>query len=153
MEEDEYVDAVDEADDYQDSALDIQDAQVDQYEQYPSGPKATENILTWFWKIVGLKDSTKVANLTDTEVGAAPLTVRGLQRLALVSQYLNEDGVQKFFKDDAEIVLATSMSRKGWLVEQSISTKKQTTRARTRSAGQQQWRLFQKKQATQNPTQ
>ena len=149
MNEDDYNNAVDETYDYEDGSSDLQESQLDQYEQYPSSPKATETLLTWFWKIVNLKDSTKVSNLDSTEIGPTVSTVRGLQRLALVSEALGESSVTQYFKDEAEIVLATAMSRKGWLVEQSISQKKNITRARQRTLGNSKpWRPFQKKETS-----
>jgi len=143
MSEEEYQDVVDEYQDQQDLTSDVQEAQLEQYESYPTGSKPTETILTWFWKIVNLKDSTKVANLDNTELGPTQLSVRGLQRLALVCDELGEPNLGTYFGNEAEIVLATSMAKKGWLVEQSISQKKHSTRARQRS--KEGWKMYQKK--------
>lgn len=143
--EDEYQDQLDDYEDSQEASQDLQDSQLESYESYPQGAKPREDQYTWFWKIVKLGDSTKVANVEDKEIGPAPLTIRGIKRVALVAEQLGNSKLAEYFNKEAEIILATSMSRRGWLVEQSISQKKSTTRARVRQGGGQGWKIYQKK--------
>jgi len=143
--EDEYQEQLDDYEDSQETSQDLQDSQLESYESYPQGVRPREDQYTWFWKIVKLQDSTKVANVEDREIGQAPLTIRGIKRVALVAEQLGNNKLAEYFNKEAEIILATSMSRKGWLVEQSISQKKSTTRARVRQGGGDGWKIYQKK--------
>ena len=118
------------ADDQQDYGEYIADAQEEQqfnpqrYEQ-----KEKESIFTFFKHIVGIKDSSKVANLDKRELGFLDLSVRSYEYLANLGTLLHNKSYNNFFMGNAEIVLATSMSKKGWLPELVISQKRFTQRS------------------------
>lgn len=142
----EYQDDAEESEDLYDDQKELQENQLEQFEEFPRA-KQQENILTWFWKIVRLKDSTKVANLDSEELGKPNMSVRDLQKIGLVASQLGKEEIANFFLNEAEIILGTSMAKKGWLVEQSISQKKYSTRTKGRLSNAQisKWKMFQRK--------
>jgi hypothetical protein len=118
-------------DDQQDLMEYQQEVQADQQfgttpEQFGSYPEMTpkESIFTFFRHILGIKDSSKVANLDRRELGMLDLSVRNSEHLAKLGNMLHNKSYQDFFMAKAEITLATSMSKKGWLPELVVSQKK-----------------------------
>jgi len=113
-----YLDEQQEVGEYQ------QDLQEDQqFGSYPNDvPK--ESIFTFFRHILGIKDSSKVANLDRRELGMLDLSVRNCEHLAGLGHQLHNKSYEDFFMKKAEITLATSMSKKGWLSELVVSQKK-----------------------------
>jgi hypothetical protein len=86
--------------------------------------RVKDSIYTFFRHILGLADSSKVANLNKRELGMLDLSVRNCEYIAAVSDVLHNRAVHDFFMAKAEITLATSMSRNGWLPELVVSQKK-----------------------------
>jgi len=121
---------------YDDEHQDMMDYQHDmsqeqqfgeQFGNYPdAAPK--ESIFTFFRHILGIKDSSKVANLNKRELGMLDLSVRNSEHLAGVDYILHNKAYGDYFMRKAEITLATSMSKKGWLPELVVSQKKFTSR-------------------------
>lgn len=118
-------------DDQQDLMEYQQEIQQDQQfgttpEQFGSYPEMTpkESIFTFFRHILGIKDSSKVANLDRRELGMLDLSVRNCEHLANLGSMLHNSSYEKFFMSKAEITLSTSMSKKGWLPELVVSQKK-----------------------------
>jgi len=116
-------------DDQQDQADYMQEQQFgDQFGSYPdAAPK--ESIFTFFRHLLGIADSSKVANLDKRELGMLDLSVRNSEHLAWLGSALHNKSYEDFFMKKAEITLATSMSKKGWLPELVVSQKKFTSRA------------------------
>ena len=116
-------------DDQQDQADYMQEQQfADQFGSYPDAvPK--ESIFTFFRHLLGIGDSSKVANLDKRELGMLDLSVRNSEHLAFLGDALHNKSYEDFFMKKAEITLATSMSKKGWLPELVVSQKKFTSRA------------------------
>jgi hypothetical protein len=107
--------------DYEDYANESQEDQ--QFGSYP-GAKIKDSIFTFFNNILKLRDSTKVANLDKRELGSLDLSVRNCEYLAKLGLMLHNKSYHDFFMNKAEITLATSMSKKGWLPELVVSQKK-----------------------------
>jgi len=89
-----------------------------------------EGIAELFNKALETKDSTKSAFLNQAELGNNDFSVRSCKRLALIfRQTLPYNlGVAEYFEAEAEHILATSVSRKGWFVEAWVSMKKITSK-------------------------
>jgi hypothetical protein len=120
------VDSVEQsyADDAQDLGEYQQEASEDQqFGSYP-GSSSRDSIFTFFSRILGLKDSSKVANLDRRELGMLDLSVRNCEYLAGLGTLLHNKSYNDFFMRKAEITNATSMSKKGWLPELVVSQKK-----------------------------
>ena len=118
---------------YADDQADQMDyAQEQQYpDQFGSYPDVVpkESIFTFFRHLLGIADSSKVANLDKRELGMLDLSVRNSEHLAWLGNALHNKAYEEFFMKKAEITLATSMSKKGWLPELVVSQKKFTSRA------------------------
>ena len=125
------VESVEQA--YQEDIQDFQNYQQELQEdqQFGNYPEATprESIFTFFRHILGIRDSSKVANLDKRELGMLDLSVRNSEHLAGLGYMLHNKSYGDFFMKKAEITLATSMSKKGWLPELVVSQKKFTSRS------------------------
>ena len=116
---------VDEQGDYEDYQAEGSDEQ--QFGAYP-GAIPRDSIFTFFAKVLGLKDSSKVANLDRRELGMLDLSVRNCEYLANLGTMLHNKSYCDFFMSRAEITLPKSMSKKGWLPELVVSQKKLSQR-------------------------
>jgi len=113
-----YIDDQQDYQDYQQEGVEEQ-----QFGAYP-GQIPKESIFTFFAKVLGLGDSSKVGNLDRRELGMLDLSVRNCEYLAKLGGMLHNKSYNDFFMHKAEITLATSMSKKGWLPELVVSQKK-----------------------------
>ena len=88
-----------------------------------------QNVHVFLQSVVNAEDSVKIANLRDdkeiNELGIPSYTVRGAKGMALVAEkIMDNDYFKEYFEKEAEITLATSLSREGFLVKQAtVSTK------------------------------
>ncbi len=89
-------------------------------------PEDKSNIHAFLTKVVQQRDTSKVANLTDTELGEPKFPVRTLQELALFcDEIANMEYFSDFFRKEAEITLATSLSREAKLLELAVTSTRQ----------------------------
>ena len=118
---------------YTDDQRDFSEYQTENSEeqQFGSYPNQTpkESIFTFFKHILGIKDSSKVGNLDRRELGMLDLSVRNCEYLAKLGTMLHNKAYNEYFMQKAEITLATSMSKKGWLPELVVSQKRFTSRS------------------------
>lgn len=89
-----------------------------------------QNVHTFLFKIASSDDTTKTANLRDdkdiNELGVAIYTVRGAKEMELIaSEIMGNKFFADYFKKQAEITNATSLSRDGFLVRQGTTQTKQ----------------------------
>ena len=91
-------------------------------------PEAVQkhNLHTFLNEVLKTKDSTKVANLTDEELGTLKYSVRTLKEFQLISEIIIENPVfAAFFASEAENVgLAPSLSRNGRLITLAVTQKR-----------------------------
>ena len=98
---------------YQDQSNDITDElampegldeealeQLDGSLPYPTHT-GKDNIFKFFRKILSLKDSVKVANFGDAEIGKSKLSVRSWLQLALYAEKENYTLIETYFKQEA----------------------------------------------------
>jgi hypothetical protein len=102
------------------------------------GYEKKDDLYTLFWKVISLLDSSKTGNLDKTELGMLNISVRDCQRIALLADQLGHPGFANFFKAQAEIILATSSSKKGMLLDLFVSQKKLRSRELTAPPPQQE---------------
>lgn len=80
----------------------------------------------FFLEVVRAKDSKKVGNLNKEELGLPPLPVRTLLDLANDCDKIpSMSSFAKDFKTQAENILATSLSKEGFLIKARITQKKE----------------------------
>lgn len=89
-----------------------------------------QNVHTFLNNVVLSEDTTKIANLKDSEelneLGIPQYTVRGAKDMALISdKIMDNDYFKEYFEKEAENTLATSLSRAGFLVRQATIQTKQ----------------------------
>jgi hypothetical protein len=76
--------------------------------------------------IVTTVATTKVGNLDDNELGIPKLPVRTYKELEIFcTEVANMPEFSNYFNKVSESILATSLSRKGFLVRAAITTKKE----------------------------
>ena len=88
------------------------------------------NIHEFLNRVVEAEDTTKIGNLEVEkdidELGIPTYTVRGAKDMALIAgEIMDNDYFKEYFKKEAENTLATSLSRKGFLIKQATTITKQ----------------------------
>lgn len=114
---------------------------------YPSARKP-DSLFTLFKNVWRTNDSSKVGNLEKGELGDLNISVRDCQNIALIANLLHHKKFARYFLNQGEITLATSMSRKGWFVELFVTSKKFAHKGTVNNLKQNQpekWRIFGKK--------
>ena len=128
----EYEEPIDEvAEEEQEDAMeDSADMQQDIMEDMAPSQRSKDDLYSLFWKVIKIRDSSKVGNLDKTELGMLNIAVRDLQKIKLLSYALGHKYFGDFWSDQAEIILATSSSKEGWLPELFVSNKQTKTKSR-----------------------
>ena len=116
-----------------DESGDFQEAETERQEQNVftgniQEPGEKDSIYTFFRHLLRLGNSSKVANLDKRELGMLDLSVRNNEYLSMLGKILHNTSYQDFFRGKSEVILTTSMSKKGWLPELVVSQKKFTQR-------------------------
>jgi hypothetical protein len=83
-----------------------------------------DDLYSLFWKVVKIAESSKVGNLDKFELGMLDISVRDCQRIALMAETLGKRGFARWIAEQAEIILATSASKSGWLPELFVSQRR-----------------------------
>lgn len=73
-----------------------------------------DNLFKFFRNILTMEDTTRIGNLTAQELGISNLSVRGWKRIGHYAEAEGLNLVADYFKEEAEIVSSTSMSKKGF---------------------------------------
>lgn len=151
---------IDEAEDQYDDTQDVQEGQSDLYGTYPT-PKEKSDIYAWFWRVVRLGKLSergeegftnesirmaKVGNLNREEIGLFNTSVRDSLNLANLGEIFGHKRFGDYWQSVAMITCATSMAKKGWFMDLSISQKKVRERTKaTTSFEKRRWRPFRKR--------
>lgn len=89
-----------------------------------------EDLYSLFWKTIEIEDSSKVGNLDKTELGMLNISVRDCQNIANVARILDHKGFADYMDQQAQLILKTSASKKGWLTELFVTAKKFASKER-----------------------
>jgi len=153
----EYIEDLREAD-AEDALAEQMELQADAQEEVYGTPAPSyepkDDLYSLFWKVIKITDSSKVGNLDKAELGHLNISVRDCQKIALLALQLDHPDFAKFFIGQAEIILATSASKKGWLTELFVSQKKLKARQLALAGGGEQQQkpprrgLFKRRPAT-----
>lgn len=73
-----------------------------------------DNIFRFFREILSLTDTTKFGNLRNEELGSVRMGVRHYKNIALFADKQGLKIVADYLRQKSEIITSTSMSRKGW---------------------------------------
>jgi len=142
MEEENYEDYEDMAEGYEDIA------------NVP-GLKKKDDVFSLFKRVWRAPDSSKIANLSTQELGMLPMSVRDNQYMALLGTTFGHTDLASFFMNRSEIILATSMAKKGWFTELFVSQKKFTSKSSSQNINlpdnKPKWSLYKKNKQQQMP--
>lgn len=94
--------------------LDDELKKLDEIDYGSPSPEKKENIFKFFREILTQKDTTRIGNLINTELGLARLGVRHYLDLGNYAEVEGLDRVATYLRGKAGIITATSMSRKGF---------------------------------------
>jgi len=110
---------------------DAKDKQEEVYDDVTPQFKEKDDLFSLFWKVVKTQDSSKVGNLNKVELGNLDISVRDCQKIASAARELGRIGFARFFEKQAEIVLATSSSKDGFLTNLFVSQRKFSTKSKS----------------------
>lgn len=96
-----------------------------------SEPEIKESFLSFLKSIIGLEDSTKTSNLTSEEMN----NVRIYQNMAHFSKQFKLENLNNYLFHKGEIILATSLSRKGFLLQTAITSVRKVDRNDNKNTG------------------
>jgi len=100
------------------------EAQEDYAEDNSPTFEKPDDLYSLFWKVATVDDSSKVGNLDKTELGMLDISVRDCQHIAKVAELLGHHGFALWMREQAQIVLRTSASKKGWFTELFVTAKR-----------------------------
>lgn len=105
--------------------------QMEEDQDYSAGnvPEKWE-IFKFLNKILESPDATKTANLSATEIGMLRHTVRRYFEVATFSRSVGLDKVADYLADKAQITLATSMSKKGFMMQLAVTQIRRETKVK-----------------------
>jgi len=104
------------------------------------------NIFTFFKKVLSMDDTSRTANLTETELGGVRIPVRTLEMLSLYCCQMGLTGLGEHFMKEAQVITNTSLSREGFLDKLVVTSKKEMeTSTRMPPTASQKRRWFKKK--------
>jgi len=106
------------------------DLQQDISEDMSPSSVKKDDLYSLFKWVISKKDSSKVGNLDVQELGMFNISVRDMQKIALIGYQFGHPGFAKYFANLAEITLATSSSKSGWLPELFVSQRKVQQKSR-----------------------
>ena len=121
--EEEQLNTINEEDaleDAQQEQLESQQALSEEMYGSPT-PEKKDNQLKLFRDIISGEDSRKVANLDKTELGNVKIGVRSYHSIALFCESQRLFALATYFTEEAEIIQATSMSKKGFLLNTIVT--------------------------------
>jgi len=82
-----------------------------------------KDIFSFLNKVVGTVDTIKVSNL-DPSTELTP--VRVLRDASVLSDMLGHDLISKYFKNKAEVILGSALSKEGFLIDKAITNKRES---------------------------
>jgi hypothetical protein len=100
------------------------EAQEDYSEDMSPNFSEKEDLYSLFWKTINIKDSSKVGNLDSKEIGMLDISVRDCQQIAQTAKILNETDFAKWMTEQGQIILRTSSSKRGYLLELFVTAKR-----------------------------
>lgn len=90
----------------------------------------SEDLYSLFWKTITIQDSSKVGNLDSKELGMLDISVRDCQHIANTARLLKEIEFADWMDQQAQVILRTSASKKGWLTELFVTAKRFASKER-----------------------
>jgi len=95
--------------------------------------------LKFFREILAMKETWKVGNLKDVEIGQSSLSVRSCLELSQYAEAEGLDLVSQHFMHRGDIVAATSMGRKGFMAQLFVTSIKKEQKLKTDTGEKKPW--------------
>jgi hypothetical protein len=108
----------------------IEEAQYKDMDYGSPSPERKDTPITFFLKILGIKDATRSGYLQKDEIGMLPIFVRDYQDIAAYNRAEGCDIVAKYLDHKSQIVLGTSLSRDGFFLKTAVTQIKMETKTR-----------------------
>ncbi len=74
-----------------------------------------ESLFKFYNKLLTIRDTTRIGNLTSIEIGLGRLSVRGNKSIALYAEAEGLSIVKDYLNNQANILTETSMAKKGFM--------------------------------------
>ncbi len=98
-----------------------------------------ESLFKFFNKILTIKDTTRIGNLTAPEIGLGRLSVRGNKSIALYAKAEGLTVVEDYFNDLSNILTETSMAKKGFWSQLFVTQIKAEKKLKDKSTEKKRW--------------
>jgi len=98
-----------------------------------------ESLFKFFNKILTIKDTTRIGNLTANEIGLGRLSVRGNKSIALYAKAEGLNIVADYFNDLSNILTESSMSKTGFWSQLFVTQIKRETREKSKEKEKRKW--------------
>ena len=112
--------------------MEPQEISDEYYDQKPdllsAPPDAMGGIYELFSKVMKNPDVTRIANLSNDELGELAFTVRGCLYVSQLAYSFGHIKFGDFFANQANIILETSLSKSGYLVSTFVTSKRYAQR-------------------------
>lgn len=102
-------------------------------------PEKKDNMFKFFREVLNLKESWKVGNLKDEEIGKSKLGVRSYLELARYAKAEGLDHVSDYFIDKADIVAAPTMGRKGFMAQLFVTQIRKEQKVKSQEQKKKSW--------------
>lgn len=98
-----------------------------------------ESLFKFFNKILTIKDTTRIGNLTAPEIGLGRLSVRGNKSIALYAKAEGLTIVEDYFNDLSNILTESSMSKKGFWSQLFVTQIKSEKKIKSSTPEKKKW--------------
>jgi len=98
-----------------------------------------ESLFKFFNKILSIKDTTRIGNLTSNEIGLSRLSVRGNKSIALYAEAEGLNLVRDYFNNQSNILTESSMSKKGFWSQLFVTQIRKEAKIKDRSLEKKKW--------------
>lgn len=98
-----------------------------------------ESLFKFFDKILTIKDTTRIGNLTTPELGMCRLSVRGNKSIAIYAESEGLDKVRDYFNNQASIITESSMARKGFWSQLFVTQIKKEQKVKESTPEKKKW--------------
>jgi len=98
-----------------------------------------ESLFKFFHKILTIKDTTRIGNLTAPEIGISRLSVRGNKSIALYAGAEGLETVADYFKDQSNILSESSMSKAGFWSQLFVTQIKAEKKLKSKTPEKKKW--------------
>lgn len=89
-------------------------------------PEEKHTVHTFLYKVATSEDTTKIAYITEEELGHAVYPVRSFKSFSLIAEkIIRSNYLKEYFDKESEIITSTSLSKNGFLIRAAITQKKE----------------------------